>query len=562
MPLLDNDPPVTVSTTPGVSPADAVPADGSNRVPYARMESSTKGWAVVWDPQTLGPTVSVGAEASSGRRWAKASVSFTATDQVIEFGQSTAFGFKVTPGERLSVQVRLEATGAYGWVVPGLNYFDKDGVYLGTTELDGFWEASTFDTNRQAFVEVPALAQNAILTVVFYSSGAGAASIAIAEPMITTAHATQTVHPPFAQGPYADPGATVGGQFGRDILRPNGDPATDADYHTPSGTAAAIVGQSSWATYATKTPTQINSDITSAGQTAVWGSVSSRPTELTDGRVSAGLTSTGDLNRNISSTRANSSNLLRYTSGGLFTGELAADVTATHTAAAITGQGSLATKSAVNFGSSEVTNRTAGNLTYSGGATVESLKPAEAGATLGGVFGTNLRETAGGTVATLANFKTSSGTAAAITGQGALATLSRATRMTKSAPSADVTLNALATDVTPQEMFNFTHTGGGGEAILQVSFDLTGATTCDTWLYVYLDGTFVWLYNADTGVTSPADYEDAPRYCKGQLSFSFMFDLGTLSSGTRTIRVYAAKSSGAGTSTVKNRRAVCLESII
>lgn len=39
-----------------------------------------------------------------------------------------------------------------------------------------------------------------------------------------------------------------------------------------------------------------------------------------------------------------------------------------------------------------------------------------------GVFGTDLKETSGGTVATLANFKTSSGTAAAIASQGALAT--------------------------------------------------------------------------------------------------------------------------------------------
>lgn len=43
------------------------------------------------------------------------------------------------------------------------------------------------------------------------------------------------------------------------------------------------------------------------------------------------------------------------------------------------------------------------------------------------VFGEGIQETAGGTVATLANFKTGLGTAAAITSQGALATLSAAT---------------------------------------------------------------------------------------------------------------------------------------
>lgn len=50
--------------------------------------------------------------------------------------------------------------------------------------------------------------------------------------------------------------------------------------------------------------------------------LTSRPGELTDGRVSAGLDGIGDLNRNITSTRANSSNVLRRTSGGLFSGDL------------------------------------------------------------------------------------------------------------------------------------------------------------------------------------------------------------------------------------------------
>ncbi len=58
---------------------------------------------------------------------------------------------------------------------------------------------------------------------------------------------------------------------------------------------------------------------------AAWATnLTGRPTELTDGRVSAGLTSAGDLNRDITTTRANSSNLLRKTSGGLFTGDLTA----------------------------------------------------------------------------------------------------------------------------------------------------------------------------------------------------------------------------------------------
>lgn len=58
---------------------------------------------------------------------------------------------------------------------------------------------------------------------------------------------------------------------------------------------------------------------------AAWATnLTGRPTELTDGRVSAGLDSLGDLNRNITTTRADSSNILRRTAGGLYTGDLAA----------------------------------------------------------------------------------------------------------------------------------------------------------------------------------------------------------------------------------------------
>lgn len=67
--------------------------------------------------------------------------------------------------------------------------------------------------------------------------------------------------------------------------------------------------------------------------------------ELTDGRIAAGLDTAGDLNRNITSARADSSNLLRRTAGGLFTGDLDADKTSTHTAAGIASQGALATLS-------------------------------------------------------------------------------------------------------------------------------------------------------------------------------------------------------------------------
>jgi hypothetical protein len=52
--------------------------------------------------------------------------------------------------------------------------------------------------------------------------------------------------------------------------------------------------------------------------------VSNRPTELTDGRITAALTVDGDIIRPIPEPVATSSDLLRKTGGGLFTGDLAA----------------------------------------------------------------------------------------------------------------------------------------------------------------------------------------------------------------------------------------------
>lgn len=158
----------------------------------------------------------------------------------------------------------------------------------------------------------------------------------------------------------------------------NGVPRFRIDLLTSDGTAAAIAGQGTFATLSSINSTladtnnllrrtagglfsgELAADVTSthtassiSGQgtlatanTAAWTTqVSGRPAELTDGRITAGLDSAGDLNRNIGTGRANSSNILRYTSGGLFSGELAADVTSTHVASSISGQGTGATAS-------------------------------------------------------------------------------------------------------------------------------------------------------------------------------------------------------------------------
>jgi len=67
--------------------------------------------------------------------------------------------------------------------------------------------------------------------------------------------------------------------------------------------------------------------------------------------------------------------------------EAGADVTASHTAAAISGQGALATKSSVNLNSGEVTNKSLANLDSTANTKLSGI---EAGATEGATWGSDL----------------------------------------------------------------------------------------------------------------------------------------------------------------------------
>ncbi len=159
--------------------------------------------------------------------------------------------------------------------------------------------------------------------------------------------------------------------------------------------------------------------------------------DVTSSHTASAITGQGALATlsTISSTIANSSNLLRYTSGGLFSGELTADTTGSHTAASITSQGALATLNTISTSianSSNLMRFTSGGL-FSGELTADTTSSHTAAAiasqgalaTLGAIyFGSSfLTETSGGTAASLANFKTSLGTASGFSGQGSLATL-------------------------------------------------------------------------------------------------------------------------------------------
>ncbi len=117
-------------------------------------------------------------------------------------------------------------------------------------------------------------------------------------------------------------------------------------------------------------------------------------------------------------------------------GEYGADITGNWTAAAIVGQAAAATdttiqsgatKNVVTVGATAPVLPTQGDLWNDTSTSPATWKAYFGGAwqlasTVGGVFSSNLYESLGGSAATLANFKTVLGTAAAITGQSPWAT--------------------------------------------------------------------------------------------------------------------------------------------
>lgn len=118
------------------------------------------------------------------------------------------------------------------------------------------------------------------------------------------------------------------------ITNDNGNRPDDNADVTGDNVASGIVGQG-WGA----TASQSQAD----NSQQQWGQVLSIPTDLTDGRISAGLDANGDLRRNLLSSVLNGSNILQYTGGAQFIGDLNADLTSSNIAAGITGQGAWAT---------------------------------------------------------------------------------------------------------------------------------------------------------------------------------------------------------------------------
>lgn len=196
----------------------------ANRAPFSRMEGN-QGYRVIYNPTPLAHVSEYGTFQSL--RFFKTSATATAPGQVISigYGAYATPSFKLTPGERVSVQARVEVAGvAAGSYTLALFGFQTDGVTESAIATVSGGVTYIGAGVVSFFVDVPVWAVQGRLELYGYSSGAGSYQVAISEPMVSGAIAGQTLHPAFTPGPNSFDGADV----------------------TALNTAAAIAGQA-WA---------------------------------------------------------------------------------------------------------------------------------------------------------------------------------------------------------------------------------------------------------------------------------------------------------------------------
>jgi hypothetical protein len=192
--------------------ANLTAPNGANRVRYSLMEGD-QGWDTNFNPSSLALFETFGT--FNGKRFFASIATTTAAGQTVVIGQAGAPAgqFPVTPGERLSVQARVDAFNQVASWAFSIWFVRADGsrTQLGVTSGTG--QVFATSSLQQAFVSAPtggaSPVASAYLELAATSSAAGTMQLAFVEPMVTGAATGQTVHPAFTPGPNAANGADV-----------------------------------------------------------------------------------------------------------------------------------------------------------------------------------------------------------------------------------------------------------------------------------------------------------------------------------------------------------------
>lgn len=186
-----------------------VPLGNANRVPFSRFEGG-RGWGIF--ASSFASNSGLAPLVFQGRTFINVDATASAAGQALFLGNAPTF--PVIPGERLSVSSRLDAFALSGQPPSNWSFYIE--YRQGTTILNNTIIASgsgnapsAIGTRHEGFSTVPPGADNAYLVLGVGSSGTGVLRIALLEPMVTSAAASQTVHPPFSPGPNADDGADI-----------------------------------------------------------------------------------------------------------------------------------------------------------------------------------------------------------------------------------------------------------------------------------------------------------------------------------------------------------------
>jgi hypothetical protein len=203
---------VSIDALPGTVEFDQVtgniPGPDTNRVRYSRFEAGpTTGWGLRFNGLGLAYS-SLDVFSLNGITELRLSdVNFTGPAQTISIGtvDESASGFiGITGGERVSVQMNVTFSGVIASAVPALFWLDANFVVISGVEVQRLFSSGP----SRALLTAPANARAVIIEVYADSSAAGTGSLAIHNPMLAGAAATQTVFPAFSPGPSGADGST------------------------------------------------------------------------------------------------------------------------------------------------------------------------------------------------------------------------------------------------------------------------------------------------------------------------------------------------------------------
>ncbi len=172
----------------------------ANRIRNADM-LGTAGWFHGWNPDAIGGPLYTGVWDGIG--YVKSSFTSTAAGQLYSIANALSDWFPTVPGERLAVDIGVEAAGPVERVSVTLVWVDANENVIGGVEVASRTGPQLYNTRIGGFVDVPAGAVKARLETYLATNGAGTGALALTRPTVTRALADQVAMPAF--------GAVAGG---------------------------------------------------------------------------------------------------------------------------------------------------------------------------------------------------------------------------------------------------------------------------------------------------------------------------------------------------------------